>query len=192
MRLRWTLPGQWKLLDVVDADYLPNAEATEMLQGLHVAEAGYRIQELNWSWWEPWKKTKNTNGQHHSANKVKFKSPTGLICANELCWSLAQIREDARELQFWLERSTGPVFISRHRGRFVALFLYLELWSGGSRGICRSWSAWWRAQWIPPQNGSGPRTSDDTTGWMSLEAERSFRQTFKEQFQTEATNVWKI
>lgn len=27
----YILPGQWKLLDVVDADYLSDAEATEML-----------------------------------------------------------------------------------------------------------------------------------------------------------------
>lgn len=41
------VPGQWKLLDVVDTDYLSNAEATEMLQWLHVAESRHRIQQLN-------------------------------------------------------------------------------------------------------------------------------------------------
>ena len=42
------LLGQWELLDVVDADHLSDAEATEVLKGLHIAEAGHWIQQLHW------------------------------------------------------------------------------------------------------------------------------------------------
>lgn len=48
-------PGQRKLLDVVDADDLSDAEAAEMLQRLHVAEARHRIQQLNGGGRKPWK-----------------------------------------------------------------------------------------------------------------------------------------
>lgn len=39
--------GQRQLLDVVDADKLSDAEATQMLQRLHAAKPGDRVQELH-------------------------------------------------------------------------------------------------------------------------------------------------
>lgn len=52
----------------------------------------------------------------------------------------------------------------------ICVCFNLGLWSGGSRGICHSWSAWWLSQWTPPQSGSDPRTLGDTTSWTSLRA----------------------
>lgn len=49
-------PGQRKLLDVVDAHNLSDAEATEMLQRLHVAEARHRVEQLDGGGRKPWKK----------------------------------------------------------------------------------------------------------------------------------------
>lgn len=51
----WT-PGQWKLLDVIYADNLSDAEATKMLQRLHITEARHRIQQLNGGGRKPWKR----------------------------------------------------------------------------------------------------------------------------------------
>lgn len=48
-------PGQWKFLDVVYTDNLSDAEATEMLQRLHITEARHRIQQLNGGGRKPWK-----------------------------------------------------------------------------------------------------------------------------------------
>lgn len=43
---------------MVDADDLSDAEAAEMLQRLHVTEAGHRIQQLDGGGRKPWKEKK--------------------------------------------------------------------------------------------------------------------------------------
>lgn len=47
-------PGQWKLLNVVDPHHLADAEATEVLQRLHVAEARHGIEQLHRGGRKPW------------------------------------------------------------------------------------------------------------------------------------------
>ena len=53
--------GQRQLLDVVDADHLSDAEATEVLQGLDVAEPGHWVEQLHRGRGEPW----NTHTHTH-------------------------------------------------------------------------------------------------------------------------------
>lgn len=67
-------PGQWKLLDVVDANHLSYAEATEVLQRLHVAEARHGIQQLNRSGGKPWNKEGKYIQWHISCSRTQTAS----------------------------------------------------------------------------------------------------------------------
>lgn len=53
--------GQRQLLDVVDANQLSDAEATEMLQRLNDAEPGDRVQELDRGRRQTWTQARTTS-----------------------------------------------------------------------------------------------------------------------------------